>query len=194
MAVLWPASAWAAGGQGPSDSLFIAQIVLLLAVGRGLGEAMQRLGQPAIMGQLLAGILLGPSVFGLLAPDWQHAVFPKGEQQVMLAGVSQLGILLLLLLTGMETDLGLMLRLRRAAASISVAGIAVPFACGFALGELLPDSMIPVPEQRLVTSLFLGTALAISSGVPARPTAIPATSRSWRSGVMRPSSGSVPAV
>jgi Kef-type K+ transport system membrane component KefB/nucleotide-binding universal stress UspA family protein len=163
LAVLWPGGAWAATGAGPSDSLFIAQIVLLLAVGRGLGEVMQRIGQPAIMGQLLAGILLGPSVLGALAPGWQAALFPPGAQQVMLAGVSQLGILLLLLLTGMETDLGLMLRLRRAAASISVAGIAVPFACGFALGELLPESMIPIPEQRLVTSLFLGTALSISS-------------------------------
>lgn len=161
--MLGPGAALAATGGGPSDSLFIAQIVLLLAVGRGLGEAMQRIGQPAIMGQLLAGILLGPSVLGALAPGWQAALFPPGAQQVMLAGVSQLGILLLLLLTGMETDLALMLRLRRAAASISVAGIAVPFACGFALGEALPDSMIPVPEQRLVTSLFLGTALSISS-------------------------------
>lgn len=161
--MLGPGAALAATGGGPSDSLFIAQIVLLLAVGRGLGEAMQRIGQLAIMGQLLAGILLGPSVLGALAPGWQAALFPPGAQQVMLAGVSQLGILLLLLLTGMETDLALMLRLRRAAASISVAGIAVPFACGFALGEALPASMIPVPEQRLVTSLFLGTALSISS-------------------------------
>ena len=56
----------------------------------------------------------------------------------MIDAVSQLGILMLLLLTGMETDLSLVRKVRRAALSVSVAGIAVPFACGFALGELLP--------------------------------------------------------
>ena len=70
---------------------------------------------------------------------------------------------MLLLLTGMETDLSLVARAGSAAFSVSVAGIAVPFVCGVALGELLPDTMLPDPEQRLVTTLFLGTALSISS-------------------------------
>jgi Kef-type K+ transport system membrane component KefB/nucleotide-binding universal stress UspA family protein len=77
--------------------------------------------------------------------------------------VSQVGILMLLLLTGMETDLRLVRRAGLAAASVSLMGIIVPFACGFALGEFLPDSMIPNPELRIVTSLFLGTALSIAS-------------------------------
>jgi len=54
--------------QAPSEALFLAQIVLLLLVGRLMGEAMQRIGQPAVIGQLMAGILLGPSVFGALWP------------------------------------------------------------------------------------------------------------------------------
>ncbi|GGH10424.1 Na+/H+ antiporter [Alsobacter metallidurans] len=160
-------AAWAAsgpGGSGPSESLFIAQVLVLIVVGRLLGEAMQRIGQPAVMGQLIAGIILGPSVFGALLPDWQHALFPASrEQKAMIDAVSQLGIMLLLLLTGMETDLGLVRKVRRAAFSVSVAGVAVPFACGFALGEFLPDAMLPRPELRLITSLFLGTALSISS-------------------------------
>lgn len=152
------------GGSGPSEVLFLVQVVLLILVGRLLGEVMQRIGQPAVMGQLIAGILLGPSVFGALWPQAQHTVFPRsGEQKAMIDAVSQLGVLMLLLLTGMETDLGLVRKVRRAAFSVSVAGIAVPFACGFALGELLPESMLPNPDQRLVTSLFLGTALSISS-------------------------------
>ena len=77
----------------------------------------------------------------------------------MLDAVSALGILMLLLLTGMETDLKLVKRARRAAVSVSAAGIAIPFVCGFALGELLPEAMLPRPDQRLITSLFLGTAL-----------------------------------
>lgn len=162
----WSAVAWAAtdGGGKPSETLFVAQIVALLFTGRLLGEGMQRLGQPAIMGQLLAGILLGPSIFGAIWPAGQAMLFPKtNSQPVMLDALSQLGILLLLLVTGMETDLGLVRRVRRAAISVSLSGIALPFICGFALGELLPSSMLPKPELRLVTSLFLGTALSISS-------------------------------
>ena len=64
----------------------------------------------------------------------------------MLDAVSQLGILMLLLLTGMETDLTLVRRVGRAAIGVSVAGVAMPFACGFALGEMLPDRMLPDPE------------------------------------------------
>ena len=161
-----PASAAGPGGAsaGPSEVVFIAQVVLLLVVGRMLGEAMQRLGQPAVIGQLIAGILLGPSVLGALWPDVQHALFPaRSEQKAMIDAVSQLGILLLLLLTGMETDLRLVRKVRRAAASVSVAGVSVPFACGFALGQFLPEGLLPAPDKRLITSLFLGTALAISS-------------------------------
>jgi Kef-type K+ transport system membrane component KefB/nucleotide-binding universal stress UspA family protein len=129
-----------------------------------MGEAMQRIGQPAVMGQLIAGILLGPSVFGAIWPEAQRAVFTADpQQQSMIDAVSQLGILMLLLLTGMETDLRLVKRARRAAISTSVAGIVVPFACGFALGELLPAAMLPKPDQRMITSLFLGTALSIAS-------------------------------
>ena len=148
----------------PSDLVFFFALLVVILVGRLLGELMQRIGQPAVMGQLLGGLLLGPSVFGAIAPDWQLALFaPNAAQKAMLDAVSQLGVLMLLLLTGMETDLGLVRRVGRAAASVSVAGIVLPFACGFALGQYLPESMLPNPEHRLVTSLFLGTALSISS-------------------------------
>ncbi|HEV2100025.1 MAG TPA: cation:proton antiporter, partial [Stellaceae bacterium] len=125
---------------------------------------MQRIGQPAVMGQLIAGILLGPSVLGALWPAGQHALFPTGaDQKAMLDAVAQLGILLLLLLAGMETDLSVVRRSRRAAFSTSICGIALPFLCGFALGELLPDTLLPDPGRRLITMLFLGVALSISS-------------------------------
>ncbi len=149
---------------GSSEAVFLCEITLLLVFGRLLGEGMLRIGQSAVMGQLIAGILLGPSVFGVLWPDLQHAIFPRGpEQKAMIDAVAQLGILMLLLLTGMETDLSVVGRLRRTAFSVSLTGIVVPFVCGFVLGELLPNAMLPQPEQRLITSLFLGTALSISS-------------------------------
>ncbi|PJG51570.1 potassium transporter [Bradyrhizobium forestalis] len=158
------AGAEAGKSAGPSESLLILQIVLLIAVGRGLGELMQRIGQPSVIGELLAGIILGPSLFGWVWPEAQHAIFPKTpEQKAMIDGIAQVGILLLLLLTGMETDLKLVRKVGKAAIAISIAGILAPFACGFALGEFLPDALLPDPQARLVASLFMGTALSISS-------------------------------
>jgi len=94
----------------------------------------------------------------------QHALFPKNpEQKAMIDGISQFGILLLLLLAGMETDLKLVRQTGRASLYASLMGIVIPFICGVALGEALPDSMLPDPEKRLITSLFLGTALSIAS-------------------------------
>jgi len=123
-------AAMAAGapGGGPSEALFIIQVAALMLVGRLLGEVMLRVGQPAVMGQLIAGLILGPSVLGALWPDLQHSLFPAPkEQKAMLEAVAQFGVLLLLLLTGMETDLKLVRQSGRAALSASIAGIVVPF-------------------------------------------------------------------
>ena len=153
-----------AHGGGTAEALLIAQIVLLILVGRLLGEFMQRYGQPAVVGQLLAGLILGPSLFGWVWPEAHNFIFPTNiEQKSMINAVSQLGILMLLLLTGMETDLALARKVGAKSFAITVAGVAVPFACGFALGEFLPSSMLPNPDQRIVAALFLGTALSISS-------------------------------
>ena len=161
-------SALANGSQLPHSDLtttvFVAEILLMLLVGRLLGELMQRVGQPAVLGQLLAGILLGPTVLGNLWPGAHQAIFPNTpEQKKMIEAVSQLGILMLLLIAGMETDFSIVKRMRRAALSSSLSGIVFPFACGLFLGEMLPDSMLPEPEKRIVTALFLATALSISS-------------------------------
>ena len=166
LAAIAATSAFAAdnAGSGGSEAIFIAELGLLLVVGRLMGEAAQRIGQPPVMGQLIGGLLLGPSFFGLIWPAAQHALFPvTPEQKSMIAAVSQLGILMLLMLTGMETDLPLVRRVGRAAITVSAAGVAVPFICGFALGEFLPAEFLPRPDARLVTAIFLGTALSISS-------------------------------
>lgn len=149
---------------GSSAGTFLAQITVLLLVGRLLGELMQRVRQPAVMGQLLAGVILGPSVLGALLPSLQHRLFPPmAAQQGMLEGVAQLGVLMLLLITGMEMDFARVARARRPALFASSCGIIVPFALGFALGEVVPRWLIPSEGRRTITALFLGTALAISS-------------------------------
>jgi Kef-type K+ transport system membrane component KefB/nucleotide-binding universal stress UspA family protein len=116
------------------------------------------------MGQLLAGVIIGQSVLGAVWPSAYKELFGPGTQQKnMVDAIAQLGVLMLLLLTGMETDLGLMNRMRRTAIYTSLSGIVLPFVCGYLLGQFLPDSLLPDPSKRLATSLFLATALSISS-------------------------------
>jgi Kef-type K+ transport system membrane component KefB/nucleotide-binding universal stress UspA family protein len=147
-----------------TTATFVAQLILLLLVGRMLGEILARLGQPAIFGQLLGGIVLGPSVFGALWPELRQVVFPNTPQlKSMIDAVAQIGILLLLLLTGMETNLALISRRRRAVISTSLAGIALPGLCGILFGYALPANLVPDANARLITALLLGTALSISS-------------------------------
>src|SRR3984957_15362783 len=155
-----------ASSSGKAEGLLVAEVLLLLVVGRVLGEGMQRIGQPALMGTLVAGIILGPSLFGWLWPSAQHFLFPKDEaQKGMIDGLSQIGILMLLLLTGMETDLKLVRKSGAAAIAIALCGIAFPFACGYLLGQFGPAVLFEGVGHgsRLVPSLFLGTALSISS-------------------------------
>ena len=154
-----------ASSTGKAEAILVADVVLLLVIGRVLGEGMQRIGQPSLMGQLLAGIVLGPSLFGWLWPAAHNFLFPgDAAQKGMIDGLSQIGILLLLMLTGMETDLKLVKRSGFAAAAIALCGIAFPFACGFLLGEFGPAALFgETGSNRLVTALFLGTALSISS-------------------------------
>ena len=160
------AAAGAAGAQGGDNkvTIFFIQVALLITVGRLLGELLQRFGQPAVMGQIVGGIILGPSIFGALAPGLQHTLFPiASSEREMLKAISELGILMLLLLTGMETDLALVKRVKHNAAFTSAGGIIIPFALGYALGEYLPADLLPDPNRRLMTALFLATALSISS-------------------------------
>jgi Kef-type K+ transport system membrane component KefB len=146
-------------------AVFAAELILLLLIGRMLGEGMSRLGQPAIFGQLLAGVVLGPSVFGALLPEIRHLIFPDTPVlKGMIDAISQIGILLLLLLTGMETNLALVKRRRGTVISTSLLGIVVPFACGVGLAYALPEALMPNPAavgaiRRDLGQLILATAI-----------------------------------
>src|SRR5262245_26060460 len=92
----------AEGHAAPTEALLPAEVAVLGVLARLLGELMIRIGQPAVMGHLIAGILLGPSCFGLLWPEAQHLLFPPNPlQKSMISGLAQFGILMLLLLAGM---------------------------------------------------------------------------------------------
>ncbi len=144
--------------------LFLLQFVLLLVAARAMGTVATRLGLPSVVGELLAGFVLGPSLFGNLAPGLFKAVFPQNAEQFhLLEVVSWLGVIMLLILTGLETDVGLIARKGKGAAAISLGGIVVPFATGAGLGLLLPSQFLAAADKRLVFALFLGTAMSISA-------------------------------
>ncbi|MDP9408379.1 MAG: cation:proton antiporter [Actinomycetota bacterium] len=144
--------------------VFFVQFVVLLVLARSLGALFVRFGQPSVIGEIGAGVLLGPTLLGRVWPAGAEWLFPAEEtQSAMLQVVGWIGILLLLLLTGFETDLGLVRQLGRAAAAVSTGSILVPFAVGLGAGYLLPAEFVGEGAQRTVFALFLATALSISS-------------------------------
>src|SRR5690349_19820522 len=149
---------------GHAVFLLLVQLAVILVVARLGAELVRRLGQPAVVGELAAGIVLGPSVLGHFAPWLFAAIFPHESAQFnLLEVVGMLGMVLLLFLTGLETDLRLLRNLGRAALIASAMGMALPFATGFALGQFMPDAYLAQPDQRTIFSFFLATAMAISA-------------------------------
>jgi Kef-type K+ transport system membrane component KefB/nucleotide-binding universal stress UspA family protein len=144
--------------------LFWLQLLALLVAARGLGAAMRAIGQPAVIGEIAAGVLLGPSVLGHLAPGLHGWLFPDDPlQRSMLAGLAWTGVFLLLILTGLETDLALIRRLGRATGQVALGSLVLPVLAGIGLGLALPDSFVGERAGREIFALFLGTALGISA-------------------------------
>ena len=150
----------------PHD-LFIIFLALgtLLFAARVLGEVSKRFDQPSVLGELVAGILLGPTVLGAIAPDFFQFLFPSdGSVAVFFDGITQLAIVLFLLVAGMEVDLSTMWRQGKAGMSVGLSGIFAPFALGFAAAWLMPRAMgIEPGGDRLIFALFVATALSISA-------------------------------
>ena len=133
---------------GHSIFLLLVQLALLVGVARLGAEIAKRIGLPAVVGEMAGGIVLGPSLFGHYAPAAFAAIFPSQAEQVhLLDAFGTVGMCLLLLLTGLETDLRLLRNLGRAALIASVMGMALPFALGFGLGYLMPGSLPHRPRR-----------------------------------------------
>lgn len=144
--------------------VLLVQVTILLLTARVLGEIAQRLGQPSVVGEILAGIFLGPSLLSSLLPVIGEWIVPHtAVQGYLLEVVSLIGAMFLLLITGLETDLNLIRRHARTAVGVSFGGITVTFFTGFVLGQFLPDFLLVDPDQRLVFSLFVATAMSISA-------------------------------
>jgi len=143
---------------------FLAQFTLLLLAARALGDLMKRLGQATVIGELLAGIVLGPSLLGHVAPAAYRLLFPPDPlADHLVEAVAWIGLIFLLLYTGLETDLGILRRVGRTAVSVSWLGIAIPWASGFALGWMIPAGYLVHSSDRLIFSLFIAVAMSISA-------------------------------
>jgi len=144
--------------------ILVIQIAVLLLVARLLGELFVRMGQPSVIGEILAGIVLGPSILSGAVPFLGEFIVPQTEVQgYLLEVISLLGAMFLLLITGLETDIKLIKRHARTAIGVSFGGISITFLSGFLLGQYLPDFLLAEDSSRLIFSLFVATALAISA-------------------------------
>jgi Kef-type K+ transport system membrane component KefB len=146
-------------------------LVLLLVAAHGLGRLFTRLHQPKVVGEILGGLLLGPTLFGLLLPSWQQAVFQRGgATPVALGSFYQLGLLLLMYCSGAELRSILARRERRATLGIALLANAAPFLAGVAFLRFY-DSGRFLGQARNPTAFLLVFALAMAV------TSIPVISR-----------------
>ena len=145
-------------------TMFLA-LAVLLGAAKFAGELMQKLDQPAVLGEIMAGILLGPTVLGHFRPDIYAFLFPRtGAMPIVLDTVSTLGVVFFLLTAGMEIDLRSIFRQGKSALLVSFFGVLVPFGVGFGTAWFFPRYLgAQASADQLIFALFVGTALSISA-------------------------------
>jgi len=174
-----------AGTVTPADiTTFLLSIAALVGLARILGEVSRRFGQPTVMGEIVAGVLLGPTLLGAVAPELYHALFPSfvGGPEAAAAAIeagqqpaphpvrhgldllTTLSVCLLLLVAGLEVDLASALRQGKATLMVSMMGVLLPFAVGSGLGLLAPGLLGKVGEADLLPfALFMGITMSITA-------------------------------
>jgi len=150
------------GTTGPEVAQVLAAVGLLLVAAHGVGHAFAGLRQPRVIGELIGGVLLGPTVLGTVAPGAQAWLFPtEGSAAIVLGWSSQLGLLLLMFCSGVEMRSVLRRDERRVVAWVTVTGVALPFLAGVVAFRLVDSSEL-LGEARSETALLLVFALAIA--------------------------------
>lgn len=144
--------------------LFFLQLAFILTVCRVVGWIAQRFGQPQVVGEMIAGVLMGPSLLGLLLPEVQGFLFPPASKSILFA-VSQVGLVLYMFLVGLEFDLDLIRNRMRSAAAVSLSGILVPLGLGGVLGYyLLHEGGFFTPKVVMWEAMFFtGASMAITA-------------------------------
>jgi len=141
------------------------QLSVMLALGRLMAEVARKFKQPAVVGEIIAGIILGPTILGTISPEWFDVLFPKiGNSTLALDGFTRVAVVLLLFIAGLEVDLHIVFQQGKQALSTSFFGLIIPFFLGFMAPFLFPAFFGDTGgTDLLLFSLFMGTAMSISA-------------------------------
>lgn len=143
----------------------LIQLATMLIAGRIFAEVARKFKQPAVIGEIIAGILIGPTVLGMISPEAFQSLFPVASgSAVVLTGFVQVAVVMLLFIAGLEVDLHIVWQQGRQAVSTSLIGLIIPFFVGFMFPYLFPHFFgIANTNAHLTFALFMGTAMAISA-------------------------------
>ncbi|MEY2692748.1 MAG: hypothetical protein RIT03_1138 [Bacteroidota bacterium] len=143
-------------------AILLGQIITIIVVARFFGWMFRKIGQPSVIGEIIAGIVLGPSLVGMYFPEFSAALFPV-ESLGNLQFLSQIGLILFMFVIGMELDLKVLKNKANDAVVISHASIVIPFALGVGLAYYIYFRFAPVGVEFLSFSLFMGIAMSITA-------------------------------
>ncbi|MCX6379481.1 MAG: cation:proton antiporter [Armatimonadetes bacterium] len=142
--------------------LLLLQLLVVLAATRGVGALFRKWKQPLVIGEMVAGIMLGPSLLGWLFPGITKAVFPDASLET-LSMMSQLGVILFMFSVGAELEINHLKRWAKTSLVISHAGIAIPFVLGSALALVLYRPLAPPSASFVVFALFMGVGMSFTA-------------------------------
>lgn len=143
-------------------SILLAQIITIILTARILGWICKKIGQPTVIGEIIAGIVLGPSLIGLYFPEFSSALFPV-QSLGNLQFLSQIGLILFMFMVGMELETSTLKNRAHEAVVISHASIIFPFAIGIGLAYFIYQTFAPEGVQFLSFGLFIGIAMSITA-------------------------------
>ena len=145
-------------------AILLLQIITIIIVARSFGWIFRKIGQPSVIGEIIAGIFLGPSVVGMYFPHYSAMLFPS-ESLGNLQFLSQIGLMLFMFVIGMELDLKVLKNKANDAVVISHASIVIPFALGMGLSYFIYQNTMFTPKgvDFLSFSLFMGIAMSITA-------------------------------
>jgi Kef-type K+ transport system membrane component KefB len=143
-------------------AILLLQIITIIVVARLFGFLFKKIGQPTVIGEIIAGIFLGPSFIGMFFPEYSLFLFPKTSLP-NLQFISQIGLILFMFIVGMELDLKTLQKKAHEAVIISHASIIFPFALGMGLAYILYQSYAPDTINFLSFSLFIGISMSITA-------------------------------
>jgi Kef-type K+ transport system membrane component KefB len=143
-------------------AILLAQIITIILVARFFGWVFRKIGQPSVIGEMVAGIVLGPSLIGMYFPEFSATLFPK-ESLGNLQFLSQIGLILFMFVIGMELDLKVLKNKAHESVVISHASIVIPFALGLTLAYFIYHTFAPIGVEFSSFGLFMGIAMSITA-------------------------------